>query len=91
MGNTLDNVVPIPRDALKNGTSVWIAQNSKLTIRNVNPIWKSDKMVYIAREIESGEAIVTSELAAAVDGMAIRLNADKALKITKREEKLKSE
>ncbi|WP_051261415.1 efflux RND transporter periplasmic adaptor subunit [Desulfovibrio inopinatus] len=70
-GRSLENVVEIPRLALREDETVWILKDGQLDIRKVNTAWKNDKQVFIKGGLKEGETIVTSDLGAPVAGMAL--------------------
>ncbi|MDY0191218.1 MAG: efflux RND transporter periplasmic adaptor subunit [Desulfuromonas sp.] len=74
LGQQLNNIINLPRSALHNGNQVWIASSDNtLSVRPVNIVWKDRQRVFIDEGIKPGEAIITSDLATAVDGMAVRV------------------
>lgn len=76
-GRSLSHVVVLSRNAVHDGDQVWIAQaDNSLTIRTVEILWKDRSHVYIgagAEGLQAGELVIISDLAAAVEGMAIRV------------------
>jgi len=73
-GETLENVVRIPRSALREGPSVWLlTPENRLHITAVAPLWSEQDAVYVdAAAIDEGCRIIGSNLAAPVDGMSLR-------------------
>ena len=71
-GKTLDNVVPLPRSALKDNNTVWVNTGNTLDIRNVTLVWKGTAHVYVKTGIDQGEQVVISSLSAPVRGMDIK-------------------
>lgn len=72
-GRQLDDVFVIPRTTLRDGNSVWIMNDDMtLSIRKVNPVWRSDTTVVIQNDLKQGQQLVVSDLPAPVEGMAIR-------------------
>ncbi len=73
-GRLLDSVFAVNRDYLHDGDSVWVMNDqSRLEIRPVEIIFRDTDFVYVTDGIEDGQRIVTSEIAAPVDGMLLRL------------------
>ncbi len=67
------NVFKIPRSALHNDSEVWLVdEESRLAIRSVKIIWRDEDSVLIRDGFKPGELLVVSDLAAPVDGMALR-------------------
>ncbi len=72
-GRQLDDVFVIPRTALRDGSTVWIMNDDMtLSIRKVEPLWRSDLAVVIQNDLQLGQQLIVSDLPAPVDGMAIR-------------------
>lgn len=76
-GQQLDNIISVPRSAVHDGDTIWIASaDNTLSVRTVHSVWKDRQQVFIDQGVAPGEAIIISDLAAAVDGMAIRIATD---------------
>lgn len=77
-GRALNDVVVLSRNAVHDGNQVWLAQaDNTLTIRTVKILWKDRSHIYIASDeegLQAGEQVIVSDLSAAVEGMAIRLD-----------------
>ncbi len=72
-GRVLENVFRIPRTALRDNARIWVAGPAEtLQIRAVDPLWRGADYVLLREGLAAGERLVTSDLAAAVEGMAIR-------------------
>ena len=75
-GPDLANVVRLPRTALRDGRRVWVMDPDKtLDIREVTIAWSGDEDVYVREGLADGEWVITSDLGAPVQGMALRLPA----------------
>jgi multidrug efflux pump subunit AcrA (membrane-fusion protein) len=76
-GADLPNVVRVPRTALRDGRHVWVmAADGTLDIRPVRVVWSGSEHVFVADAVTDGDRLVTSELAAPVQGMALRAAGD---------------
>jgi multidrug efflux pump subunit AcrA (membrane-fusion protein) len=72
-GRQMDDVFIIPRTALRDGSTVWIMNGDKtLSIKKVEPAWRSDTAVVVKNDLRQGQQLVVSDLPAPVEGMAIR-------------------
>jgi hypothetical protein len=72
-GRELDDVAAIPRSALRDGQRVWLmGDRDKLVFRNVEIVWRDRDTVFIGGGLTAGERIVMSDIAAPVEGMALR-------------------
>ncbi len=72
-GAMLENVYALPRSALREENSVWMYNAGKLEIREIKPVWKEDKVVYVKTGINSGDKVIVSDLSVAVNGMVLQL------------------
>ena len=74
MGHKLDGVFQIPRMALKDNSSIWIAKtNQILEIRKVRPVWRDADVVLLKDGLKPGEQLIISDLPAPVEGMTVRV------------------
>jgi RND family efflux transporter MFP subunit len=87
-GRTQENVIVLPRHALRGKDRVWIAdpvsstlqewlgyrdQQTRLIFRSVDVSFADAKQVIITGGIQPGEQVVVSLLAAVVDGMGVKV------------------
>lgn len=76
-GRILDQVFRIPRTALRDNSRLWIAdQQGILHVRDVEPLWRDADHVLLREGLAPGDRLIISDLAAAVDGMAVRVDQD---------------
>lgn len=72
-GNTLEDVIVIPRTALREGGKVWVmTEEDRLDVRPVEVDWRRSEEVIVTSGIAPGERVITSHLASPVDGIAVR-------------------
>ena len=87
-GRTQENVIVLPRHALRGKDRVWIVesetstlqewlgyrdQQTRLIFRSVDVSFADARQVVITNGIRAGEDVVTSLLAAVVDGMGVKV------------------
>lgn len=73
VGRNLDNVVSVPRIALRDGKQVWLLNaEDKLEIRDVEVVWSGNDHVYVKKGLSSGERLIVSDMATPVAGMGLR-------------------
>ncbi len=73
-GEKLSGVVRIPRTALRDDDKIWIAgEDGTLIIRQVRTVWRDNNSVFLKEGLKTGEQLVTSDLSAPVQGMAIQV------------------
>ena len=72
-GASLPDVYRIPRFALRNDNQVWILdKEEKLAIRPVETLWRDEEYVFVRDGLQPDDLLITSALAAPVDGMQLR-------------------
>ncbi len=73
-GRAVDRVFVIPRDALRDGNRMWIVDAEKqIQIRDVEVLRTERDNVIIGAGLVSGDRVCTSLLAAAINGMRVRV------------------
>jgi RND family efflux transporter MFP subunit len=73
-GALLPDVYRIPRYTLHNDSQVWILdKEEKLAIRPVETLWRNEEFVFIRDGLHPDDLLITSALAAPVDGMQLRM------------------
>jgi hypothetical protein len=66
--------VVIPRSWVREGNSVWVmTDDGKLSVRKLETIYRGKDHLLVSAGVEAGERVVTTDLAAPVDGMELRL------------------
>jgi len=72
-GPRLEQVVVLPRRALRDNQSVWLADgDDTLRMRNVEVLRLEKEQVVIGQGLENGERVVLTTLTGAADGMQLR-------------------
>ncbi len=92
-GSRIDNVAKVPRTVLHDGDFVWMMkieevinkdtgkkeEQKTLDIRRIKAVLSDNDYVYVSEGIENGDLLVTSNIGAPVQGMALRTaNRDKS-------------
>jgi RND family efflux transporter MFP subunit len=68
----LENVLEIPRAALREGDRVWlVGDDHMLRIRDAEILWRRKESVLIANLLQADERLVVSELKAALPGLEV--------------------
>jgi RND family efflux transporter MFP subunit len=71
-GAQLEDVVSLPRSALREGDRVWLMDaESKLEFREVEVAWRNRDTVLVSSGLSVGDRLVVSDLPAPVEGMAL--------------------
>lgn len=69
---TLPSAIEIPRYALREGDRIWVVgEAGELAIRTPEILWRNDESVFAEDVLEPGEALIVSDLAAPLPGMAL--------------------
>lgn len=72
-GRQVDNIIRLPRSAFRDGEQVWLLKQGKLFMQPVGTVWRSEDYVFVDQGIKPGDKIVSTDLAAPVNGMELRL------------------
>ena len=72
-GKMLKNIILVPETALHDRTKLWVANDNKLQIRDVEIARMDDKYAYIVSGIKDGEIVITESLDAVTYDMKIRI------------------
>ena len=72
LGTELNNVVRINRNFLRNNETIWVMENGKLSIREVNVILTDSEYAYISEGLKAGEKVVTTNLSTVTEGVELR-------------------
>jgi len=72
-GKTFENIVAIPKIALREGSKVWIAEKGRMKITDVTPMLEQNGMVWITEGLSGGEQVIITPVSGAVDGLKLRV------------------
>lgn len=73
-GEELNGTIAVPRVALREGTQAWVAAtDGTLDIRELKIAWHGRHTVCVQRGLRAGDRVITSDLAAPIQGMALRV------------------
>ncbi|MCK4887677.1 MAG: efflux RND transporter periplasmic adaptor subunit [Planctomycetes bacterium] len=75
-GRVLKDAIAIPRMAVHNRNQIWVVNNDRLYIKDIDVVRMDDEFAYVTGTLEDGSVIVISALDVVVDGMRVRLEAD---------------
>ena len=71
-GKILKQVFTIPRHNIHNGNEVWLLQDDRLKIQQVNIVRRDKQFAYVITGLQNEDVIITSSLDAVTDGMKVR-------------------
>jgi RND family efflux transporter MFP subunit len=73
-GRELQNVYRVPRSALRDDSSIWIASgDGTLEIRSIKTLWRDAETVLLQEGLEPGSRLIISDLAAPINGMPVQI------------------
>jgi RND family efflux transporter MFP subunit len=73
-GGTISGVFPLPRRALRENSSLWIAaDDNTLHVQPVEVVRREDGTILIGKGLQEGERIILTTLPGAAEGMKLRV------------------
>lgn len=72
-GKKLEDVIRLNRDYLRQNETVWVMEDGKLRIRDVEIIFRDEHYAYITDGLYEDDQVVTTNLSTVVDGAALRV------------------
>lgn len=77
-GHDVEDVVRIPRTALRDNAKIWVAgKDDKLHVRAVSTLWRDTDTVLLRDGLDPGERLIVSDLQTPVEGMTVRVEGRK--------------
>jgi len=72
-GKQIGQAISIPRDALRNGQQVWIADaENRLRLRPVKVLRREQRQLILESGVTAGEKLILTTLSGAADGLLLR-------------------
>lgn len=79
-GRTIPSVISIDRDLLRDGGNIWLmSEDGTLEIRSLDIVFRGEDYVLVTNGMKTGDRIITTNLAAPVEGMPLRLATDQSV------------
>jgi len=75
-GRPLEDVVRLERELIRRNNTVWVMEDRKLAIREVEIAFRDENYAYLRTGLEDGDQVITNDLASVVGGAALRLEED---------------
>lgn len=76
-GRLLESVVRVPRTALRDNGTVWVASpDDTLDVRNVRVAWREPDTVLVSEGLVDGDRVIVSSLGTPVPGLPVRVGND---------------
>jgi len=70
--------VKLPWKAVRDGSFVYMYENEKLEIRELDIMWKNPDYLWVDKALEEGDEVITSPLSAPLEGMKLKKTGEKA-------------
>ncbi len=74
--NEVQNVIQLDRDYVRNNETVWVMENGKLQIRDVEILLTDSKYAYIREGLSDNDKVVTTNLSTVTNGVRLRTEED---------------
>jgi chromosome condensin MukBEF MukE localization factor len=74
-GKKLEDVIRLSRDYLRQNETVWLMEEGKLRIREVEIVFRDENYAYVTNGLDDDDQIVTTNLSTVVDGAPLRTEA----------------
>ncbi|NGP76120.1 efflux RND transporter periplasmic adaptor subunit [Balneolaceae bacterium YR4-1] len=72
-GNELTDVIRLNRDYVRSNDTVWIMEDGKLRIRDIDVVMRDANYAYISEGLNDTDKVVTTNLSTVSDGAPLRL------------------
>ena len=72
----VENVIRLSRDLVRKNETVWVMEDKKLRIRDVQIVFRDSQYAYITEGLSDGDQVVTTNLTTVVDGAGLRVASD---------------
>lgn len=76
-GRPLEDVVRLDRHLVRRDNTVWVMEDRRLAIRDVDIVVRDEDYAYIREGLGDGDQVITNDLASVVSGARLRLEADR--------------
>ncbi|QIM49778.1 efflux RND transporter periplasmic adaptor subunit [Pusillimonas sp. DMV24BSW_D] len=76
-GRPLESVIRLDRNLVRRNDTVWVMEDNRLSIRNVDIAFRDQEYAYISAGLADGDQIITNDLASVVNGARLRLEGER--------------
>lgn len=76
-GEPIEDVVRLDRDFVREDDTVWVMEEGKLQVRQADIVVRDALYAYIAKGLDEGDRVVTTNISTVVEGAPLRLNGAK--------------
>jgi RND family efflux transporter MFP subunit len=71
-GQMIPDVIRLSRDYIRKDEMVWVMEDGKLSIRDVDVVFSDAEFAYIAEGLDINDLVVTTSLSTVVEGVSLR-------------------
>ena len=71
-GKSVEDVIRLDRDYVRNNNQVWVMQDEKLAIKEVDIVLTDSEYAYISSGLQDGDRVVTTNLSTVAEGLGLR-------------------
>jgi len=82
LAKEIPDVIRLNRDFVRKNETVWVMEEDRLRIRDVNIVFQDSEAAYISNGLEGDDRVVTTNLSTVVDGAKLRVEATDNISIT---------
>lgn len=75
-GRILRKAIAVPRDAIREGSKVWLVNDNRLYIQPLDIVRADKDFAYIVSDVDNNANVVISSLDTVIEGMKVRTQAD---------------
>ncbi|TWT56169.1 efflux RND transporter periplasmic adaptor subunit [Allorhodopirellula solitaria] len=75
-GQSIEDVVRLEREYVRDGDTVWVMKDDKLEIRPCQIVFRDGAHAYIGEGLENGDEVVLTTLATVADGVGLKRISD---------------
>ena len=72
-GRALDGAVRLPREHVRQGDTVWVADGDRLAIRALDIVFEDAEFAYVRDGLAADDRVITTSLATVREGVPLRL------------------
>lgn len=73
-GTELSDVIRLNRDYLRSNDTVWVMEDGKLRIKDIDVVMRDARYAYISQGLNEADKVVTTNLSTVADGAPLRLD-----------------
>ena len=77
-GKTIDDVIKLERQYVRDNDTVWLFVGGELVIRKIEVVFRDADYAYVSDGLETGDEVVMTNLATVADGIGLRKTTPKS-------------